>query len=376
MGGYRVISSDSHVAEPPDLWTNRIDPKFRDRAPHVIHSEEDGYDWWVCDDKRIIHAGVGAQAGRRFEAPESLQEADVFENVRPGGYIPEEQVKDMDIDGVDVNIIYPTSTLGMYSVLDGELISSIFRTYNDWIAEFCRPFPNRLKSIALLNLDNVPEGVRELERCAKMGAAGAVISVYPPEDRSYHLAEYDPLWAAAQDLEIPLSLHIGTIRPSRGQDFAALLSLQDRPTIISNVDHWVRMSLGDMIFSGVFERFPKLRVGSVEHEVSWAPHFLERIDYAYTQRARKQSWHRFNEDMLPTDYFHRNVFISFQEDGLGIKQRDIIGVDNLLWGSDYPHTETTFPRSREILEDILVDCTEEEKAKIAGGNAARIYRLN
>jgi predicted TIM-barrel fold metal-dependent hydrolase len=130
-----------------------------------------------------------------------------------------------------------------------------------------------------------------------------------------------------------------------------------------------------MIFSGVFERYPKLQVGAVEHELGWAPHFLNQMDYTYTQRHRREFWHRFKEDMLPSDYFHRNVFLGFQEDGLGIRLRDLIGVDNLLWGSDYPHAESTFPKSKEILDDILADCTEDEKAKIVGGNAARIYHL-
>ena len=131
-----------------------------------------------------------------------------------------------------------------------------------------------------------------------------------------------------------------------------------------------------MIYSGVFERYPKLQVGAVEHELSWAAHFLDRIDYNYDQRSHDLSGHRFKENMVPSDYFRRNVFISFQEDALGIKLRDIIGVDTLMWGSDYPHHESTFPRSREILEEILADCTEDEKSEITGGNAARVYKLN
>jgi predicted TIM-barrel fold metal-dependent hydrolase len=140
------------------------------------------------------------------------------------------------------------------------------------------------------------------------------------------------------------------------------------------------MSLAQMIYSGVFQRYPKLQVGSVEMELSWAPHFLERLDYNFTQRARdlfkKGYWNRYTGNMLPSDYFHRNVFVGFQEDALGIKNRHIIGVDNLQWGSDYPHPESTFPRTRQILDEILADCSEAEKAKIAGGNAARIYHLD
>jgi predicted TIM-barrel fold metal-dependent hydrolase len=134
------------------------------------------------------------------------------------------------------------------------------------------------------------------------------------------------------------------------------------------------MSLADMIYYGVFERYPKLMVGSVEQELSWVPHFLDRLDYNYTQRPVGSSY-RFKGDAFPSDFFHNNVFLGFQEDALGIRDRDIIGVDQLLWGSDYPHFESTFPRSQQIIEEILVDCTEEEKAKIVGGNAARVYRL-
>ncbi len=148
-----------------------------------------------------------------------------------------------------------------------------------------------------------------------------------------------------------------------------------RAVFMCNIDHWVRTSLASMIYGGVFERYPRLQVGSIEQELSWVPHFLDRLDYNYTQRVRELAPYRYKENMLPSDYFHRNVFLGFQEDALGIRLRDIIGVDSLLWGSDYPHIESTFPRSREILEEILADCTEEEKAKIVGGNAARIYRL-
>ena len=374
MAGYRIISSDNHVFEPPDLWTSRMDKRFRDRAPRVVH-DEDG-DWWYCDGIKGVSVAAGAQAGVRFDEPEKLSYTEQLENVRPGGYIPEEHVKDLDADGVDVSIIYPTEGIFLYALTDTELVSAVFRTYNDWIAEFCKPFPNRLKGIAMINLDDIQEGVREMERCAKMGLGGAMISVYPPEERSYDSLEYDPVWAAAQDMGIPLGLHIGTNRPGQGQESANLDVRSVKPAFVVNVDHWVRMSIAHMILSGVFERYPKLHVGSVEMEVSWATHFLDRLDYTYTQRVPGYYWHRFKDDMLPSDYFHRNVFISFQEDAQGVKDRHIIGVDNLLWGADYPHFESTFPRSREILEEILADCTEEEKAKIVGGNAATIYHLN
>ena len=373
MSSYRVISSDNHVVEPVDLWTSRTDSKFKDRVPRV-ESFEHG-DWWVCDGMKVMTITTGTQTGLRFEEPEKLSNEARVEDLRPGGYIPEEHVKDMDIDGIDVSIVYPTAGLGLYSVPDSGLLTSIFKTYNDWVGEFCNAVPKRLKGIAMLNVDDVSEAVKELKRCAKMGFVGAMMTVYPIEGRSYDRPEYEPLWAAAQDLGMPLSLHINTNRPGIGQEFQDIDSMS--ATFLANVDHWVRMSLGYMIFSGVLERYPKLQVGSVEMELSWVPHFLDRIDYTYTQRSQElsQEW-RFKDGALPSDFFHSNVFLGFQEDALGIRDRDIIGVDQLLWGGDYPHQESTFPRSRQIIEEILVDCTEEEKAKIAAGNSARIYGLD
>ena len=374
MSSYRVISSDNHVMEPLDLWTSRGESKFKDRAPR-IERIEDG-DWWVCDGRKVIDvAGSGTLVGVRFEEPEKLTLEGRIEDVRPGGYIPEEHVKDMDIDGIDVSIVFPSVGLGLYSVPDSELLTSTFRTYNDWVGEFCSSIPKRLKGIAMLNVDDVRDGVEELERCAKKAFVGAMITVYPPESRPYDMPEYEPLWAAAQDLGMPLSLHLDTNRPGRGQQMQELDT--STPTFVSNVDHWVRMSLGRIIFSGVFERYPKLQVGSVEHDLSWVPYFLDRIDYTYSQREQELfRGYRFKEGALPSDFFHNNVFLGFQEDALGIRLRDIIGVDNLQWGGDYPHTESTFPRSRQIIEEILMDCTEEEKAQIVGGNAARVYGLD
>ena len=173
---------------------------------------------------------------------------------------------------------------------------------------------------------------------------------------------------------MPLSLHIATNRYVPGMPLVDIETVG--PVFFTKVDYWVRMSLSHMIFSGVFERYPKLRVGSIEQELSWVPHFLDRLDYNYTQRPPTGDWYTFKEDMLPSEFFHQNVFLSFQDDALGVRDRDIVGVDNMCWGSDYPHPESTFPKSMEVLEGILTGCTDEEKTKIAGGNVSRIYHLN
>ena len=373
MGSHKIVSSDDHVFEAADLWSTRIEAKYSDRAPRIVRIDD--ADQWVCDDHRLAGMATGSQTGVRIDDPKRISRSDTYENVRPGGYDPDQRLKDMDVDGVEVSIIYPTVCLLLHSVPDSDLLTSVFRCYNDWIGEFCNAHPKRLKAIATLNIDDLDLAIKEMARCAKMGFAGAMITVYPHEDRSYFSSDYDPLWAAAQDLDMPISLHSGTNRPGPGQG-QGFGSPQITAAFTGNMDHWIRMSLSHMIYSGVFQRFPKLMVGSIETELSWIPHFLDRLDFTYTQRSKPPGWYNMTEAMLPSQYFHRNVFVSFQEDSLGIRLRDVIGVDKLQWGSDYPHHESTWPYSLRILDEILSECTEEEKAKISGGNAARLYHLD
>ena len=373
MAGYKIISSDSHIIEPPDLWTARVEGRFKEKAPRVV-SEENG-DWWYIDGHRTNSFQSGAFAGVRFENPEDLRMSAKWENVRPGGFMIDDRIKDLDADGVDGEVIYPTEGLLAYNTGDPELLTVICATYNEAMSEFCSPAPDRLKGIAMINVDDVESAVKEMHRSRQLGLVGAMITVYPTEDKSYDRPEYEPFWEAAEELRMPLSLHVATGRPGPGQEFQDPTNV--RPAFFATADYWVRVSLAHMIFSGVFERHPRLKVISVEHEVAWAPFFIELLDYTYTQRAhRGPGWRRFKPGVLPSHFFRSNILISFQEDGRGINDRAAIGVDNLMWGSDYPHTESTFPRSRQILDEILAGVPEDEKAKIVGGNAARLYNFN
>jgi predicted TIM-barrel fold metal-dependent hydrolase len=268
------------------------------------------------------------------------------------------------------SVLYPTEGLSLYQVPDGELLEAIFAGYNEWLAEFCRYDPRRLKGIAMIHVENVPGAVAELTRARTLGLVGAMITVGPAEEWSYDRPEYDPFWAAAQDLGMPLSLHIATFRPASGVAYEDNRSA--RPALIANWDRYMKVSLAHMILSGVFERYPRLRVGSVEHELGWVPFFLDRLDYTYTQRAQRPWWHRF-KDGLPSDFFHRNVFLSFQEDALGVRDRDLIGVDQMMWGSDYPHTESTFPQSQKLLDRVFTGVPDDERRRIVSDNVARLY---
>jgi predicted TIM-barrel fold metal-dependent hydrolase len=367
-----ILSSDSHVFEPPDLWTIRIDAAFRDRAPRM--QRINGVDQLVVEEHQVI-AGIGliSNAGARFEAPETISSQGRFEDVHQGGYDPAQHLQDMQLDGVAGEVLYPSQGLFYFKVADTQLMSAIFRAYNDWLAEFCRTDPERLKGIAMINLDDVQDGIKELERTAKMGFAGAMITEYPLEDRRYDQPEYEPFWAAAQSLDMPLSLHTATRRQGkiRGAGERTLRDASSRATKV----FYPATSMCDMIFAGVFERYPKLKLAIVEFELAWVPHLLSSMDYTYRER-HEEALYRFKDGWRPSDFVHRNVFLSFQEDEVGIRLRDIIGVDNMMWGSDYPHSESTFPQSRQILAQILAGVPEDKCAKIVGGNTARLYHFD
>jgi predicted TIM-barrel fold metal-dependent hydrolase len=367
-----ILSSDSHVFEPPDLWTTRIDAAFRDRAPRMQRMHR--VDQLVVEDQQVI-AGIGliSNAGARFEAPETISSQGRFEDVHQGGYDPAQHLRDMRLDGVVGEVLYPSQGLFYFKVADTQLMSAIFRAYNDWLTEFCRTDPERLKGIAMINLDDIQDGIKELERTAKMGFAGAMITEYPPEDRRYDQAEYEPFWAAAQALDMPLSLHTATRRQGkiRGAGERTLRDASSRATKV----FYPATSMCDMIFAGVFERYPNLKLAIVEFELAWVPHLLSSMDYTYRER-HEEAFYRFKDGCRPSDFFHRNVFLSFQEDAIGIRLRDIIGVDNMMWGSDYPHSESTFPQSRQILAQILAGVPEDDCAKIVGGNTARLYHFD
>lgn len=356
--------------EPHDVWATGIDPPYQDRAPRVERNDEGSF--WVCDDKRLTMAS-GMTMDR--DNPRDKRFGRKIDSPVEGGFLTEAKLKDMDFDQVFAEVVYPTAGIFLFYVPDGDLFSACAVRLNDVMAAFCNPAPDRLRGIATINLDDIESGTREMKRCIKLGLGGVAISVYPSAN-PYDNPEYDKFWAVAEESQMPISLHAGTNRSPRLGRTSGQVKGFDH-TNFATLSYWVMVSVGKMIFSGVFERFPGLKVVIVEHDVGWAPYWMSRMDYSYTQRYRRNQLYRFQDpSSMPSDFFRKNVFISFQEDDIGIQLRDIIGVENLMWGSDYPHTEGTFPKSQEVVANILKDVPEPDAEKIRASNAARVYNLS
>jgi predicted TIM-barrel fold metal-dependent hydrolase len=372
-----IISADSHVIEPPSLWTDRL-PGWGDRAPTVVRGD-DGNDWWWVDGHRTNSFAGGTQAGRRF-AGRVLVLADRAEHVPGDVWDPHRYAAANLDDGIVGSVLFPTQHLVHFKVRNTALVDACTRAYNDWLAEFCAAEPERLRGVAALNVDDVPTAVAELRRAAGRGLVGALVPVGLPRHRSYAEPVFDDLWAAAADLDMPVCLHIGSERADPARVGAPVLSgttgrAPTAPVLtrFAIADLTVRQSLGDLIFGGVLERHPGLRVGSVEHEAGWAPHFVDRLDFTYTQRATKGL--RFADGRLPSDFVAGQVFVTWSEDALAVRERARLGPGTLLWASDFPHSEGTFPHSRRIVGELTAGVERSERHDLVAANAARLFRL-
>ncbi len=358
-----IYSADSHIIEPPDLWTSRMDKRLVDRGPRVVSTEETDM-WVVGDDRRMAVVGIQFQAGLRYVDPTQITKRGRYADLPE--LTPDRYVTALGEDGVSGAVLYPSNAHQAYLQISGDVLAEIARVYNDWIIEYSMTHAKQLKPIVMLFIDDVDIGVRELERCKKLGAAGGLIPMLPVPGRRYDEARYEPLWRAAESLDIPLVMHVGGNQ-----------GVLDRVPVLDLVRHatkerHVMSSLAAMILSGVFGRHPNLRLGVIEFGASWVPHFMEQLDRTYLAHASRATY-KFPAGERPSDHFRRGVFATFQQDPAAMAYREAIGVENLLWGNDYPHAESTYPRSRELLSAHLEGVPLADATAVAGGNCVRLF---
>jgi predicted TIM-barrel fold metal-dependent hydrolase len=374
----KLVSADSHVNEPGDLWVERIDKAFRDRAPRVVDNlpgRQPG-SYLVLEDLPPIHLTQGLGAGKKPEELPAFFQQTTYKDARRGGWDPAERLKDMEMDGVEGEVIYTTLGFRQFWFKDAALQQACFRAYNDWLAEYCSYAPKQLAGLALISLYDIEEAVRELQRCRQIGLKGAMIWASPPEDRPYSAPLYDPFWAAAQDLHMPLSLHAITGMGPESQATRAMgreIQPVDRYLrAVTGADE-VKRTLTVFIFSGVLERFPGLKLVSAENNVGWLPFVIQRWDQAHASSRYMQTTPL---TLRPSEYFHRQVYATFIDDAVGVENRHQIGIDNIMWSSDYPHTASTWPHSRDIIARDFKAAPEAEKWKIVRENVIALYDLD
>ena len=359
----RVISADSHVLEPADIWWKAIGARFGDRTPRVIEE-------YMGRKGRFFATG-----GQVLKLYETEAEIEGMGDLVDAGRVPEKRVSFQEQAGVQAEVLNPTIMMLNMRGKDKEVVRASARAYNDWLAEFTSYRPKRLLGTGVVPIDDVAWGVEELNRIVKKGLCGAMIHVEPPEDcPPYRNEVYDPFWAAAQEMGVPITLHSITGRIPDPLHFHTQEELGDAPQT------WIYLFLeiagalaNEFIFGGILDRFPRLKLICSEWEISWVPAFMFRVDQLQAATAHRMPLRKLK--MTASDYIKHQMWHGMIDDPYGRDAVRHIGADAVLWGSDFPHVRSIGLEAHDALARILDGLTVEEQEKIVGGNAAKVYGL-
>ena len=352
-----VNSADSHVVEPLDLWVQRLPEHLRARAPRI--EEVDGRWLFLVEGTPPRRMGPPSDGEDREE-----KKATGF---RAGGSDPDLRAKDLDEDGVWGEVLYPTIALFAFTIPDPELRWATARAYNDWLAETFAAASKRFAGAALIPVQEPDESVREIERVARLGLRSVMLPMQAPAEGPYNSDRYDPVWAAAKAHGMPVSFHVGTgANPvtERGAGGAVINYVE--------VGLGAQRTLAYLATSGVLERFPDLHVVMVECGAGWLSWLLERMDEAFEEH---EQWVKPKLAERPSFYVRRQGHVTFGNDAAGVVNRDFTGVEPLLWASDYPHPEGTWPHTQETLGRIFATVDPAERHRITYETTARLYGL-
>ncbi|MGE0684604.1 MAG: amidohydrolase family protein [Candidatus Binatia bacterium] len=376
MFNHPVISADGHIDLPwlpPTLFTNNAPAVLKSKMPKVVDNA-DGKMWVAHNGTNLGLAGGMGSAGRPY-IPGQIYRSDrmaaegLYEDYKRGIFRtsdPKYRLLDQDRDGVVGEVLY--GILGAaFRLQDPEIVETVVRIYNDFAADFSKACPERLATIACLPTFSPEKAGAELRRCAKMGIKGAEIPISPGMMPLWH-HDWNPLWEAASDCGIPMHFH--TLGPK--QDMTWLSDHRSRRMWLATLLAGFQMSMVEamaaIIYSGALERLPNLKIVIGEAGIGWIPYVLERLDYEWEDQFKD-----LELKMPPSQYWYRQMYATYQQDQAGIDQIEKVGVNNVMWGSDFPHPDGVWPDSQEFLHKQLGHLPEATRCKIVYENAAKLY---
>lgn len=377
--GYRMIAADDHIDLqylPPDLWAARLPKPLRDRAPHV--EERNGGAVWVCE----------GEVWGRFAARKPTGPKPTFNAFDRGGVDeserrptnPELRLADMDRDGVEAQVMYGPITSMI--VGDPALRTACVQTYNDWLTEFCAAAPNRLLGVAILPPEDPAAACDEVYRLAKQGrlrqANLHIARAAPP----IHDKAWAPVWTAFEETGLLLSFHV-VVFGVGGTVLGMPAHLQDRTASVFNTTKLFMSQFlepfVDLFAWGIFERHPRLRLVMAEAGVGWLPWIVQELDYRFWRLYEgKEYWDQrggIDLTLKPSDLFRRQVWVSFQDDEVAMSLLKFYGDGHVMWASDYPHPDSTWPNSRKIIDKQMGELSPAVRKQLTRDNAAALYGL-
>jgi len=374
----RIVDADAHMDPPYEMWREYLPAHLRDKAPYI--EEGDDHDW-ICfeGNKRPVRM-ISNQAGKKGK---DYKEFGKRSDMRPV-WLPEVRLEDMDQDGMDAAVLFGGGPLG---TADQELYIASFEAYNRWLWDFCSQAPKRLVPVGYLPMRDVDETIGMIKDLAKIGYRNVNIPAFPmgnnakkmggfsaqanaltgspDSDKSYIDPEFDPLWQLVSDLDISLTMHLGGRIPRFGDKKHFLPDLVMSKTAMAE-------PVAIMIYGGVFQRFPKLRLAIVESGVGWMAWMAEYMDRTW---ERQRFWTESKLEEKPSFFMDRNIYGSFIHDRVGVLNRNIPGGKNIMWSSDYPHSETTFPNSLSVIERDFEGLPSDDIDEIVCKKAEHFYSV-
>lgn len=373
---YLPISADSHVTEPPNCYLDHIDPKYWDVAPRVERGPNGG-DLFVVEGM-ALKIPMGAMAAAGIDPREIRLDESTFADLHPGGFDGKARVGEQDADGIGGEIIYPSVGMLICNHPDADYKSACFTAYNRWLQEFQSASPSRIYGIGQTAVRSVAEAVDDFQRIREMGFHGVMMPCEPATEFDYDDPAFDPLWRAAVELKLPLSFHILTSNQDKSVAVAMGASgTSKRLTSKANTFQALIRANQDVIstfiWGRVFDRFPELKIVCVEADAGWAPHFMYRMDHFYN---RHRYWAKMEElPRLPSEYFRENVYMTFQDDYIAFNTTDMMNPDRLMWANDFPHSDSTWPWSRQILQRQTAKLDDQQRRRILRDNVVELYDL-
>jgi predicted TIM-barrel fold metal-dependent hydrolase len=378
-----IVDADAHVNPAPDFWADYLPASFKELAPRIVPGADgEDCDYVEFEGRRKKLNLIGAQAGRTGM---TLKMEGKLSDARNGGWMPAARLEDMDHDGIDSQILFGGGPLGTGNE---DLFKASFTAYNRWLADFCAYSPGRLHGVGYVPMQDVAESIRMMKDCVSWGLKGINIPAFPmlseslsksgpgaaqvlaltgdtTGSRMYSDPEFDPFWQAACDLGVPITIHLGgrSVRFTQPQHFLTDLLMSKFA---------MAEPIAVLIFGCVFDRFPSLRFVTVESGAGW---FAFAANYMDETWKKQRYWTKSALKQLPSHYMAKNVYGSFIHDRAGIEMRNFPGAGNIMWSSDYPHSETTYPHSQDVIKELFRGIPAEDKALILGGRAKVLFNL-
>ena len=386
---YQFMSGDGHLEVPPERWVHRVPAKYRDRAPRTVQLP-DGGDAVLIEGRPLMEANfLDLRAGR---SDGQWQPFGIKVEDAGGTGPPEQRLREQDEDGLDAEVLFPAMVAGPVlwrNISHDDVYRAVVRGYNDWLGEeYCSVDRDRLIGMGIIPWTNADDAVEEMEHCAKLGLKGILLGVLP-NGKGYPTPEDDKFWAAAVDMDMPVTVHVALDRSGPRESQPTFKYPKEDPEVMARIRRplleWMTnfglrpaVPITQLVLSGVFDRFPTLKVYFAETRLGWVPFWLEHADLWYQRHI-----HWTTEQMgfqplkqLPSEYVREHIYWSVQYERVAVELRHHVGVDKIMFATDFPHIECEWPNSRRLVDEIYADVPADEKYRMWAGNAVEFFRLN